>query len=74
VNFDLGSAGPATLKIYDVSGRLVRTLVDAQLPQGSHKVSWDGRSENGQAMPSGVYMLEMVAPDYRGRHKLILAR
>jgi len=74
VHFELGRPGPATIRIYDVSGRCVRTLVDEQLAAGRHQVSWDGRSQAGRALASGVYVLEMVASDYRGRHKMILAR
>jgi hypothetical protein len=53
---------------------MVRTLVNKQLAAGAHEVSWDGRSEAGRPLASGVYVLEMVSPDYRGRHKMILAR
>jgi hypothetical protein len=74
VHFELGQSGPATLKVYDVAGRMVRTLVNKQLAAGAHEVSWDGRSEAGRPLASGVYVLEMVSPDYRGRHKMILAR
>lgn len=74
VHFDLGQAGTASLKIYDVRGRLVRTLVNAPVGAGRHQVTWDGRNDAGRPVASGVYLLEMSAGDYRGKHKMILAR
>jgi hypothetical protein len=56
INFGLASSKKVTLKIYDVSGRLVRTLVDGQLfKAGEHQLVWDGVSNQGRTMPRGVY-------------------
>lgn len=56
IKFGLASPKRVTAKIYDVSGRLVRTLVDGQLfKAGEHQLLWDGVSNAGQAMPRGVY-------------------
>jgi hypothetical protein len=44
-----------TLKVYDVGGRIVRTLVDGKQESGIHTVSWDGRSSWGHPVASGVY-------------------
>jgi subtilisin family serine protease len=41
--------------IYDVSGRLVRVLVDRSLSAGRHTLSWDGRDEKGRSVPAGIY-------------------
>ncbi len=61
ISFDLPSAGPASLRVYDLSGRLVATLVDAPLTAGSHSATWDGTDLNGQAVASGVYLYELRA-------------
>ncbi len=74
VQFDLARTGATSLKIYDVRGRLVRTLVDGAMDSGRHQMAWDGRNNSGRPVASGVYLLEMVAGEYRGRHKMILAR
>lgn len=74
VHFEVARSGRATLKVYDVRGRLVRTLAEREFESGRHRVGWDGRNDGGQPMASGVYLLEMVAGDYRGQHKMILAR
>jgi hypothetical protein len=54
-------SGPprATLGIYDVLGRLVRTLVDGDVIAGEQAVTWDGASDAGATVPSGVYLARL---------------
>jgi len=47
----------ATLAIYDLAGRRVRTLIGRPLPAGRHAIAWDARDDRGQPVPSGVYFL-----------------
>ena len=63
-----------TVKVYDVSGRLVRTLVEGSVPAGVHTVSWDGRSENGKYVASGVYLYEAVIGEYRVSKKMVVLK
>lgn len=56
IRFDLPVDGMVRLSVYDVSGRLVRKLVDESLPGGTHEATWDGRDVTGRGMPSGSYM------------------
>lgn len=68
---------PMCLRIYDVSGRLVRTLLeDYRVSQFHSRVSgfWDGRDESGSEVPSGVYMLRLEAGAVAATKKLILLR
>jgi flagellar hook assembly protein FlgD len=60
--------------VYDVEGRLLRTLIDGVQVAGRHTVSWDGRHENGQALASGVYFARLQVGERTLRHKLILAK
>jgi flagellar hook assembly protein FlgD len=58
-------AGPGRMRIrlYDVSGRLVRTLVDRAYAAGMNYVAvWDGRDDAGNSVPRGVYFVRMGAP------------
>ncbi len=58
--FVLENAGTAQIRIYDATGRLLRTLVDAHVSAGSHRVNWDGRDESGRLLASGTYFYELV--------------
>jgi len=55
------SMGNTELMIYEISGRIVKTLVNSVLPDGEHSVSWDGTDENGQPVCSGVYFSHLRA-------------
>lgn len=61
LRFDLPAAGRVRLEVYDVRGRLVGSLVDAELPAGRHEAVWDGRDSEGRAMASGSYFARLSA-------------
>lgn len=51
-----GSFRKVSIKVFDVKGRLVNTLLDADLAPGPYAVTWDGRNRKGSACPSGLYL------------------
>jgi hypothetical protein len=61
ISFDLPAAGAAGLEAYDVRGRRVRTLWSGPLPAGRHRITWDGLSDTGQPVASGIYLLRLEA-------------
>jgi len=61
VVFALGRAGPASVRVYDVAGRNVRTLVQGVQPAGERVVAWDGRDDQGAGLGAGVYLLRLEA-------------
>ena len=66
--------GKVTLTAYDVSGRLVRTLVDGVQSAGQHFVRWDGRNDGGRGMASGIYFCRMTAAGFTEKRKMVLLR
>ncbi|MFQ6103123.1 MAG: FlgD immunoglobulin-like domain containing protein [Candidatus Glassbacteria bacterium] len=52
-----------TVKIYNLRGRLMRTLIDSELAPGSHKVIWDGRDDGGETVSSGIYFYTLRIGD-----------
>ncbi len=54
ISFALAHAGRATVRVYDVAGRLVTALVDADLAAGQHEVNWTGSDDAGRPVASGV--------------------
>jgi hypothetical protein len=74
MRFELPRAGAARLRIHDLAGRVVRTLVDGERAAGSHHVPWDGRDDAGRALASGVYIGRLEAGGVTRTSKLLLAR
>ena len=75
IGFDLRSGGPTALRIYDIAGRLVKTLVHAELTgQSRHVVTWDGTDREGHAVGSGIYFARLDAEGTTLTQKLILLR
>ncbi len=60
LRFEIGAAAHVRLAVYDVSGRLIRTLVAADLQPGVHGASWDGRDDDGRRMEPGSYVARLV--------------
>jgi flagellar hook assembly protein FlgD len=56
--FDLSLPKPANIRIsvYDISGRLVRTLFDGPHKEGDYPIDWDGKDVSGNPIPAGVYI------------------
>jgi spore coat protein A len=62
IDFSIPVAAKVQLRIFDVRGQLVATLVDRDLPSGNQFVEWDGRGDNGNGVPSGVYFYRLMVP------------
>jgi hypothetical protein len=64
LRYKIPKEGPVTIGIYDLSGRLVRRLVDGEAQSaGSHEVTIDGRDANGRRLASGVYFYRVQATE-----------
>jgi hypothetical protein len=74
LSFELASPGRATLQIFDLAGRHVRTLVSAELPSGRHELKWDGADGNGRAVASGAYVARVSADQGTAMVKVQLLR
>jgi hypothetical protein len=68
--FSLPHEEKVKLTVYDATGRVVRQLVYAILPAGTHRVQWDGRNNRGILLPSGVYFYRLEAGIYQETRKL----
>jgi hypothetical protein len=60
--------------VYNMTGQLVRTLVDANQRAGEYKVVWDGRSDNGQQVSTGLYFFRMRANNFVSVKKMLLVK
>jgi hypothetical protein len=59
ISFDLPVKGNATLRIYDIIGSEIRTLINSELEKGSYHVTWNGKDNNGKNVSSGVYIYKL---------------
>ncbi len=72
--FEIPYGCHVTLKIYNLTGRLVNTLVDGEMNEGVHTIFWDGTSSQGQTVASGIYFYKLVASDFVSVRKMILLK
>lgn len=62
------------LKIYNLAGRLVKTLVGRKMQKGQHTIFWDGTNSAGDPVASGVYFYRLTTPDFVGVKKMVLLK
>jgi len=74
IRYDLAEAGAVRLSLYNVSGQLIRTLVDGERAAGSYSVTWDGRNDAGRDVASGIYLSRMEVGGFSAVRKLVLVR
>ena len=72
IDYSLAREGKVSLRVFDVTGRMVRSLVEGMAPAGPHQVAWDGRGGHGHRLPAGVYFYRLDAGAWRSQRKLVL--
>lgn len=74
IKYQLPLSKTVDIKVYNVSGQLVRTLESGLRPAGYHTVSWDGRDDQGQQAGSGVYFCKLQAAGFSFTQRLTVIR
>jgi len=75
IRFSLPARSQVELKIYDIAGREVRTLVNGELEaSANHEFSWYGKDNNGAEVGSGVYFYRLDAGKESQTRKMVLIR
>lgn len=74
IEFTLPTISLVSLKIYNIRGQLVRTLLDSEIEPGVHKVRWDGTKENGEKVGSGVYFYQLKTKGFSQTKKMIFLK
>ena len=73
IHYDVpATGGVLNLRVYDIGGRLVRTLIHNPDSPGHRRILWDGRDDGGNRLPLGVYFLSLDAPGYTATRKIVL--
>ncbi len=74
IAYRLARNSDVSLKIYDLSGRLVRTLVQGRQQAGYRQIQWDGRDEHGQNVSSGSYIYKLRAGNISISRRMLLLK
>jgi hypothetical protein len=76
IQYAVGSkqTNPVALRVYNVLGQLVRTLVNEPQEAGIYEVIWDGSDENGNEVASGIYFYRLQAEDFTEAKKMLLLK
>lgn len=70
--YALPRAGQVQLKIFDINGQCICSLVDDYQPEGIHFINWAGKDSSDQPLPSGIYFSHLTAGNVKLNHKLLL--
>jgi hypothetical protein len=74
IEYTVPRTGHVAIRVYDVRGRLVRTLINRSVVEGTYVTSWDARDENGTAVGTGIYFVRMVASGQQAVRKALVLR
>jgi M6 family metalloprotease-like protein len=74
IRYELAGRTHVSLRVYDVSGAVVRTLVDESKPAGSYSLTWNGRDDHGSSVSSGVYFYRITAGSFSDVRKMTLLK
>jgi fibronectin type 3 domain-containing protein len=74
IQYQLAEQTPVRLTIYNISGQMVRVLVDADQTAGFYTIRWDGRDSRGQTVSSGLYIYRIDAGSFTGVRKMIFVK
>ncbi|UCF06985.1 MAG: T9SS type A sorting domain-containing protein [bacterium] len=74
IRFTMRERGHVTLRIYNVAGQLVRTLVDEVRKAGTYAEPWDGRNDLGKNVTSGIYFYKMETKNFSRSRKMVLLK
>lgn len=74
IRFDLPQAAHAELKVFNIRGQVVATLVDEVVSAGVQQVNWDGKNSFGQTVASGVYIYSLRTASFQDSRKMLLIK
>jgi photosystem II stability/assembly factor-like uncharacterized protein len=74
ISFSIAQSQTVSIKIFDVSGRLVKKLADTKMQTGNHRLVWNAKDEKEIAVSPGIYFLQMNTGNYSETKKIIFER
>ena len=74
IAYGLPYAAQVSVKVYNITGQVVKTLVDSYQPAGRHLVTWDATNENGARVASGIYFYRFETAEFQKTVKMTLLK
>ncbi|MBD3224325.1 MAG: T9SS type A sorting domain-containing protein [Caldithrix sp.] len=74
ISFTVNRKSRIQLQIFDVQGRFIRNLLNQQMPVGQHSIKWDGRTQQGNLLPSGFYIYRLKSAMQNQSKRMLLIR
>ena len=74
ISYQLAKSGLVNLKVYNITGQTVKTLVNSVQSAGSYDIKWDGRDDNGLQVSNGVYVYKLETGVIKSTRKMLLLR
>ena len=74
IKMQLSSPAHTRLELFDISGRLVRTLLDEPMAAGAHQIRWNGLDNQGREVASGLYFYRLKAGAFEQSRRMTLVR
>jgi hypothetical protein len=74
IKYEVPGLSCVKIRVYDVTGRVVKTLVAGERKSGFYNLRWDGTTDQGAQVAQGIYFIRMLAPDFRAVRKVVLLK
>jgi hypothetical protein len=74
IRFDIPEYSKVSIKVYNILGKEITTMLEKEFSPGSYTLSWEGRDSNGKLLPSGVYLIQLHSGNYTKTIKALLLR
>jgi len=74
IEFNLKENSQVNIRVYNLKGQLVKTIINSKLEAGNHKIVWNGTNSNEQRVASGLYFCKMETKDKSVTEKMILMK
>ena len=74
IKYGISRKGKVNLTVYDITGKLVRTLVSEEKEPGYYDILWDGKDDSGKVLPNGIYFYKLTIGSYNSIKKLVILR
>jgi len=74
IEYTLKAPAEVNLSVYDIMGRLVQTVIQGKHPAGLHRAYWEGKTQSGEPVAKGVYLLRLQTPSQTKTAKIVVIR